>query len=81
MFFWVVVARWGYAEVKLGLPDLIPSIDYALEQIQIPTHDHWPPKAEILAYANRLLDSLSEAPQQQPQVQAAAAGVQPRKSI
>lgn len=37
----IVVARWMYAEVQLSYPDMIPSIDSALELVQIPTHDKW----------------------------------------
>lgn len=56
MFLWVLIARWAYAEVKLSVPNLIPFIDYSLEQVQIPTHDQWPPKEEIMAYAQRAID-------------------------
>lgn len=39
--FWVIIARWSYAEIKLLLPSAVPVIDYALDTIQIPTHDKW----------------------------------------
>lgn len=39
--FWVLVARWGYAELQIILPSATPAIDYALENVQIPTHDKW----------------------------------------
>ncbi len=41
MFIWVVIARWGYAELTLMAPEAIPAIDSALEVVQIPTHDKW----------------------------------------
>ena len=37
----VIVARWIYAEVQMTLPEVVPAIDYALENVQIPTHDKW----------------------------------------
>ena len=37
----VVMARWIYAEVQMTLPEVVPAIDYALESVQIPTHDRW----------------------------------------
>ncbi|MBX7137454.1 MAG: hypothetical protein K1X83_05670 [Oligoflexia bacterium] len=47
MFFSVVIARWAYSEIKLSFPGLIPEIDYALERVQIPTHDKWPKERMI----------------------------------
>ncbi|RMD86130.1 MAG: hypothetical protein D6808_03960 [Candidatus Dadabacteria bacterium] len=38
----VTVARWMYSEVRLIAPSAIPTIDYVLEKVQIPTHDKWP---------------------------------------
>lgn len=53
--FWVIAARWIYAEVQILLPSAIPTIDYALEHIQIPTHDKWPKE-----HLNKLFAHLSE---------------------
>ncbi len=39
--FWVIIARWTYAEVQLVAPSATPAIDFALQKIQIPTHDKW----------------------------------------
>jgi len=44
---WVVVARWGYSEMKILCPDAIPAVDYVLEHVQIPTHDKWPKEAAL----------------------------------
>lgn len=41
LFFWVMVARWGYAELQLSLPGLIPYVDRAVQAMTIPTHDQW----------------------------------------
>lgn len=41
MLLWVVVARWCYSEIALSAPWAIPTIDSALEYVQIPTHDQW----------------------------------------
>lgn len=41
MFLWVVIARWGYAELSLMVPEAIPAIDSALEVVKIPTHNEW----------------------------------------
>ena len=53
MLFSVVVARWAYSEIKLTFPGLIPEIDYALERVQIPTHDRWP-KERMLGAARQI---------------------------
>lgn len=45
LFFWVLIGRWWYAEVKMVLPSATPVIDFALEKIQIPTHDKWNTKS------------------------------------
>lgn len=37
----VVIARWVYQEVELCAPQFTPYIDYALDRVQIPTHDKW----------------------------------------
>lgn len=62
MFFWVVVARWGYAEIKLNLPGLVPFIDHSLQQIQIPTHDKWPSQAELLGAAQNVMAAIQNKP-------------------
>jgi hypothetical protein len=41
MLFWVVVARWGYAEIAQVSPVLRASIDRVMEVATIPTHDRW----------------------------------------
>ena len=40
-FAMVVTARWIYSEVQMSFPRAVPAIDYALEKVQIPTHDKW----------------------------------------
>ncbi len=45
MIFYVVVARWGYAEMQLSMPSLVPVLDSVMSHVQIPTHDHWPKEA------------------------------------
>jgi len=52
MIFWVVVARWGYSELQLSFPNLVPFIDYSLSRVQIPTHDKWPAKATVISFLN-----------------------------
>jgi len=39
--FSIVFSRWVYAEVDQAFPNMTPVIDYALERVQIPTHDQW----------------------------------------
>ncbi len=41
MGFFVVTARWMYAEVALVAPGALPVIDESLKKIAIPTHDTW----------------------------------------
>lgn len=41
MCFWVVVARWIYAETYVRFPTALPAIDYALDTVRIPTSDQW----------------------------------------
>ena len=41
MGFFVVTARWMYAEATLIAPSALPLVDIALEKIAIPTHDTW----------------------------------------
>jgi hypothetical protein len=41
MGFFVVTARWMYAEVALVAPGALPLIDRGLQKIAIPTHDTW----------------------------------------
>lgn len=44
MIFYVAVARWIYAEVRLVTPQVVPAIDSVLTIAQIPTHDKWDPE-------------------------------------
>lgn len=44
MIFYVAVARWIYAEVRLVTPQVMPAIDKVITLAQIPTHDKWDPK-------------------------------------
>jgi len=44
LFFYVILARWIYAEAVLFSPDMTPLIDGALETISVPTHDKWDKK-------------------------------------
>lgn len=44
MIFYVAVARWIYAEVRLVTPNVMPAIDRVLTVAQIPTHDKWDPE-------------------------------------
>ena len=44
MIFYVAVARWIYAEVRLVTPQVMPAIDSVLTIAQIPTHDKWDPE-------------------------------------
>ena len=41
MFFWVIVARWSYAEIAKFSPTMRASVDSLLELATIPTHDQW----------------------------------------
>lgn len=41
MTFFVVTARWMYAEAALVAPNMLPAIDLALTKVAIPTHDTW----------------------------------------
>lgn len=41
MLFWVVVARWSYAEIAQFSPALRESVDHIMEVATIPTHDQW----------------------------------------
>ncbi len=58
--FWVIAARWVYAEVQILVPSVVPSIEYALEHIQIPTHDKWPKEGFDKLFA-QLTESVKEA--------------------
>ncbi|MCI5065710.1 hypothetical protein MRY87_08305 [bacterium] len=40
--FWVVFARWGYEEIKLFSPEIVPVVDTVLERVTPNTHDKWP---------------------------------------
>jgi hypothetical protein len=65
--FWVLIARWGYAELQLILPSATPAIDYALENVQIPTHDKWNAESLdqfLLAVRTRTEDSLARLEKQ-----------------
>ena len=44
MIFYVAVARWIYAEVRLVTPQVMPAMDAVLTIAQIPTHDKWDPE-------------------------------------
>ena len=44
-FVTVVLARWMYAEVQMVAPGAVPVIDFALQHVQIPTHDRWDKEA------------------------------------
>jgi hypothetical protein len=54
-FFYVTLGRWMYAELTLIVPSALPAIDYALEKVQIPTHDEWDLQA-LLAAAQQLTE-------------------------
>lgn len=41
MLFWVIVARWSYAEISNFSPSMRTSIDNLMELATIPTHDQW----------------------------------------
>ena len=41
MTFYVVLARWMYAELNLVCPSMTSNIDKLLSAIEIPTHDNW----------------------------------------
>ena len=41
MAFYVVLARWIYAEMNLVCPSFTPSVDRILSAVQIPTHNNW----------------------------------------
>lgn len=60
LFFWVVVARWGYAEIQLSAPALVPYVDYTLTVVQIPTHDRWP-KESIKAAIGTSIAAISSS--------------------
>ncbi len=57
---WVVLARWGYSEVKLLCPPLVPYIDQTLEYVQIPTHDKWP-KEQMLKLLGTVINQIKSA--------------------
>ena len=57
--FWVVVARWCYAEIQLVFPKAAPVIDLALEKMRLPTHDKWSSK-DLQALAAQV--NLSSCP-------------------
>lgn len=38
---YMIVGRWIYSEVQLAFPKAVPSVNYALETVAIPTHDKW----------------------------------------
>lgn len=59
-FFYVAVARWGYAEVALSFPSALPTINGALQVFQIPTHDRWS-RGAIHTFIDRAGDYLSKA--------------------
>lgn len=44
MIFYVAVARWIYAEVRLVTPQVVPALDSVMTIAQIPTHDKWDPE-------------------------------------
>ena len=56
---YMVVGRWLYSEVQLNFPQAVPSIDYAMEKISIPTHDKWDRKQ-----IDRTLTQIENALQQ-----------------
>ncbi len=39
--FYTTIARWGYAELTILLPQAVPFVNETLAKIQIPTHDTW----------------------------------------
>lgn len=41
MVFWVVLARWGYAEMQRLSPPMASSVDRLIEVATIPTVDQW----------------------------------------
>ena len=41
MAFYVIIARWMYAEVNLMVPSVAPQIDRLMSAVQIPTHNNW----------------------------------------
>lgn len=56
----VVVARWIYAEAELVLPSAVPVIDYALENVRIPTHDTWP-KEKLYQFVEQITEGADQA--------------------
>lgn len=59
----VVVARWMYSEVQVSFPQAVPFIDYALEKVQIPTHDQWDYQK-----INAFVDEIAALAQEQKQM-------------
>ena len=41
MMFWVIIARWSYAEIAKFSPAMRASVDNLMEIATIPTHDQW----------------------------------------
>ena len=64
MFFWVILARWSYSEIQLSCPKLLPFIDYSLRRLQIPTHDKWPAKSEVITFMNDMVQDLDKSEHQ-----------------
>lgn len=60
-FLTVVVARWIYAETKMVVPGAVPVIDFALDKVQIPTHDKWDSKSKELTSMVNDLSSLASS--------------------
>ncbi|MDC0357251.1 hypothetical protein OAO01_00415 [Oligoflexia bacterium] len=54
----VVIARWIHSEIELISPNTIAYIDYAIEKIDIPTHDKWDTK-KVAAFLDSFKTDLA----------------------
>jgi hypothetical protein len=57
MLFWVVLARWTYAEISHASPALASSLDSLIEVATIPTHDQWD-LTSAQEFAHNLVEQL-----------------------
>ena len=61
MLFYVIVARWIYAEVNVICPSVSPGIDRMLSALQIPTHNEWSKESvkQVFSSADSMIRRIS----------------------